>query len=133
MYVTNVRPWTNTFLRLTRKVMGRVRAYLHWCTYAGREAHTWRWASYVTGTISGRDVYVHALHAFLERFLHREAPQWSGKYLELGYLRTTTYHLSLFHSHMALLVIEETLSDGNLKYEKYVFYFIVQLIVEFDS
>jgi len=39
-----------------------------------------RWASYVTWTTSGRDVYVHALHAFLDRFLHREAPGGSGEH-----------------------------------------------------
>lgn len=39
-----------------------------------------RRASYVTGTTSGRDVYVHALHAFLDRFLHREAPRGSGEH-----------------------------------------------------
>ncbi|KAL6263437.1 hypothetical protein P5V15_006226 [Pogonomyrmex californicus] len=31
-------------------------------------------------TTSGRDVYVHALHAFLDRFLHCEAPRGSGEH-----------------------------------------------------
>lgn len=58
-----------------------------------------RRASYVTGTTSGRDVYVHALHAFLDRFLHREAPRGSGEHPKTehaGYRRSEITSLRFF-------------------------------------
>ena len=72
--------------------------------------------SYVTGTTSGRDVYVHALHAFLDRFLHREAPRGSGEHPKMERARCwfppirnyTVFFSSLFPSLFLFLSLRET-------------------------
>lgn len=72
--------------------------HTHRRTYVRRwpSAYATARASYVTGTTSGRDVYVHALHAFLDRFLHREAPRGSGEHPKMERVPPIRNHAPFF-------------------------------------